>query len=71
MGKLAQTNDPEVVKVIDEIFEKTKKAGLLLGTASGPYDVWKKRGLNWIALTSDCGSMGGGFRQVVANEADK
>lgn len=71
MGKLAQTNDPEVVQVVEEICEKTKKAGIILGTASGPYDVWKKRGLNWIALTSDCGSMGAGFRQTAAFEADK
>jgi 2-keto-3-deoxy-L-rhamnonate aldolase RhmA len=67
MGKLGQTNDPEVTRVIEEICRKTLKAGLLLGTASGPYDVWKKRGLNWIAITSDCAGMISNYRQIMEN----
>jgi hypothetical protein len=40
--------------VIDKICKKVKTAGIPLGTAGGPFEVWKKRGVNWIALTSDC-----------------
>ena len=36
----------------------------LLGTASGG-DRWKARGTNWIALTSDCGSMFAQYRKIL------
>ena len=65
MGKLNQTDDPEVCRVIDEICEKTKKAGIMLGTASAPFAKWKMRGVNWIALTSDAGCMFGQARKVL------
>ncbi len=65
MGKLGQTNDPEVVAAIEEICQKTLAAGLLLGTASGPYETWKQRGLHWIALTSDCGGMISNYNSIV------
>lgn len=65
MGKLNQTDDPEVCRVINEICAKTKEAGLLLGTAGGPLPVWQQRGVNWIALTSDCGSMFAQSRQIL------
>lgn len=54
MGKLNQLEDPEVNSVIDETCRKVLASGLPLGTAGWPYEVWKKRGVNWIALTSDC-----------------
>ncbi len=57
MGKLGQVDDPELNKTIDFICEKVHKAGIMLGTASWPIDPWKKRGINWIALTSDFGSI--------------
>ncbi|HBE43573.1 MAG TPA: hypothetical protein DDW27_20725, partial [Bacteroidales bacterium] len=57
LGKLGQTDDPEVNSMIDLICEKVKAAGILLGTASWPFGPWKKRGLNWIALTSDFASI--------------
>lgn len=57
MGKLGQTDDPEVNSIIDFICEKVKAAGILLGTASWPFGPWEKRGLNWIALTSDFASI--------------
>ena len=70
MGKNVNTTDPEVVAVIEEICRKTKEAGILLGTASGPYDVWKARGLNWIALAGDCGCMAAAYSKIV-QEANK
>jgi 2-keto-3-deoxy-L-rhamnonate aldolase RhmA len=54
MGKLNQLDDPEVNRVIDEVCAKVKASGIPLGTAGGPLDRWKRRGVNWIALASDC-----------------
>ena len=65
MGCLCKMEDPELNKVIDEICEKTKKAGLLLGTAGGPFAAWKHRKLDWIALGSDWGAMAQGFRNML------
>lgn len=57
MGLIDDLGSPEVDKVIDEIIAKARKANMCIGTASGPCSKWKNRGINWIALTSDCGSM--------------
>lgn len=54
MGKLNQLDDPDVNKVFDEVCKKVHKSGIPLGTAGSPFEVWKKRGVNWVALTSDC-----------------
>ncbi len=57
MGLIDDLGSPEVDKVVEEIIRKAKNAGMMIGTASGPYSKWKARGINWIALTSDCGAM--------------
>lgn len=67
MGKLNQLDDPEVCRVIDEICRKTKEAGLMLGTAGGPFEAWHKRGVNWIALASDCSTMFGKSREILSH----
>lgn len=54
MGKLNQLDDPEVNSVIDEVCRKVKASKVPLGTAGGPLELWKKRGVDWIALASDC-----------------
>jgi 2-keto-3-deoxy-L-rhamnonate aldolase RhmA len=54
MGKLNQLDDPDVNKVFDEVCNKVLKSGIPLGTAGNPLEVWKRRGVSWIALTSDC-----------------
>lgn len=64
-GKLGQTDDPEVVEAIETICQKTLQSGLLLGTASAPYELWEKRGVHWIALSSDCAGMIGNYRKIV------
>ncbi len=69
MGKLNQGDDPEVVAVIEEICSKTLRAGIILGTASAPYSTWKKRGLHWLAITSDCGSMSASYRRILDEAA--
>ncbi len=54
MGRLGDVNHPEVLRVIDEVSAKVKRAGLLLGTASGaPFEMWKARGIDWIAPIGD------------------
>ena len=62
MGYANNMDAPEVNKVIDEICFKVKKAGLILGTASGNLPRWKERGINWFAGTSDNGLLAAGFR---------
>lgn len=57
LGKLNQLDDPEVLDVIDEVCEKVSASEIPLGTAGSPLEVWKRRGVNWIALTSDCASI--------------
>jgi 2-keto-3-deoxy-L-rhamnonate aldolase RhmA len=57
MGKLNQLDDPEVNRVFDEVCKKVKASGIPLGTAGWPLEVWEKRGVNWIALASDCGGI--------------
>lgn len=57
MGKLGQVTDPEVVRVIDEICEKTRRAGVMLGAFGTPFSAWRKRGIHWTALCSDCSCM--------------
>lgn len=66
MGKLNQLDDPEVCKVLDEVCSKVRKAGMMLGTAGGPFEVWHKRGVNWIALTSDSGSIFAKAKEILA-----
>ena len=61
MGILNRMDDPELNKVIDEICLKTKKAGVMLGTAAGGFARWKARGVDWFAGTSDWGAMAMGF----------
>jgi len=57
LGKLNQLDDPEVNKVIDEVCKKVCASGIPLGTAATQLEVWKKRGVNWIALASDWGGI--------------
>ena len=61
MGILNKMDDPELNKVIDEICLKTKRAGVMLGTAAGGFARWKARGVDWFAGTSDWGAMAMGF----------
>lgn len=70
MGKLNQLDDPEVCRVIDEVCRKTKAAGLVLGTAGGPFEVWHRRGVNWIALASDCSSIYAKSREILTHVHD-
>jgi len=65
MGKLNELDDPEVNRVLDEICRKVKSAGIMLGTAGAPFERWRRRGVDWIALTSDCGSIFGKAQEII------
>ena len=66
MGKLGQVDDPEVVRVIDEICKKTRAAGVMLGAFGTPFSAWRPRGIHWTALCSDCSCMFGQARKMLA-----
>jgi 2-keto-3-deoxy-L-rhamnonate aldolase RhmA len=66
LGKLNQMDDPEVNKVIDLTCEKVRASGLILGTAGWPFEVWKRRGVNWIALASDCAGIISQAKSILA-----
>jgi 2-keto-3-deoxy-L-rhamnonate aldolase RhmA len=67
MGKLNQLDDPDVNKVIDEVCKKVLASGIPLGTAGNPLELWRKRGVNWIALTSDCSGIISQAKSVLKN----
>jgi 2-keto-3-deoxy-L-rhamnonate aldolase RhmA len=67
MGKLNQLDDPEVNRVIDQICEKVIASGLLLGAAGSPFEIWKKRGVHWIALASDFSSIVSHAKKILAD----
>lgn len=75
MGKLNQLDDPEVNKVIDEICMKTRKADLILGSATGyapqSFEKWRKRGLQWSAISGDCGCIFSQSRQLITDIGSK
>lgn len=61
MGLLGQTTHPDVVNTIDTIVAKVKTSPLMLGVATGYSEgnaqFWLDRGVNWIALNTDCVNM--------------
>ncbi len=57
MGIPLQMDNPELNAAIDEICRKCREQKIMLGTASAPFAKWKARGVDWIALTGDCGSL--------------
>lgn len=65
MGCICDMENPELNKVIDEICAKTKAAGQMLGTASGPLARWQERGVDWIATGLDIGLLSAGFRGIL------
>ncbi|MBI4025036.1 MAG: 4-hydroxy-3-methylbut-2-en-1-yl diphosphate synthase [Verrucomicrobia bacterium] len=57
MGKLGQTNDPEVVAASDEVIAKTRRSdktvGASVGYATESVRRWLAKGLHWIAVGED------------------
>lgn len=64
-GKPGQFDDPEISNAIDEILEKTLRAGLMLGGYAAQDKVWGKRFMHWKALGCDINVMADGFRKLL------
>lgn len=66
MGKPGQFRDPEVTAILDECCRKVKAKGLLLGCYTEcDFDVWRKRGVQFMAIKNDTNAMMLGFQTMV------
>ena len=74
MGHVNEPFRPEIAAVIDEAAAKIKATGKYLGTGTfaSPENLmlWKVRGLDWAAVTSDWGSMVEGAKQAIGCARD-
>ena len=67
MGKPGQFDDPEVSATFDECCRKIREKGMLLGcyTESG-FDLWKRRGVQYMAVRNDTSAMFEGLKLQMA-----
>lgn len=66
MGKPGDWHDPEVVAVFDESCRKVKAAGVPLGVyAECDFDVWRRRGVDYMAIKNDTNAMLLGFQEMI------
>ena len=69
MGKLGQTDDPEVVAVIDEVSKKVIDSGKYLGSSTGFSETglkrWLDRGASFISLEGDIWNLCEASRKVL------
>ena len=67
MKKPGQWDDPEVSATFDECCRKIREKGILLGcyTESG-FDVWKRRGVQYMAIRNDTSAMFEGCKLQMA-----
>ena len=66
MGKPGQFRDPEVTAILDECCRKVKAKGLLLGCYTEcDFDVWRKRGVQFMAIKNDTNAMMLGFQTMM------
>lgn len=75
LRKTACFDDLEIIGMIDEIREKTLKAGIMFGGFCSS-SMWEGCHMHWKALTDDTGALAREFRRVIqkyaiGNEADK
>jgi 2-keto-3-deoxy-L-rhamnonate aldolase RhmA len=70
MSRLGQPDADEVERVIDTICAAARARGMMIGTAAGgdPETIarWRRRGANWLAVTSDCGCIYGRSRDILS-----
>lgn len=67
VGKPMQVNSPEVMKVVDEIIEKTKKSGKIIGVWVGNLDDAKKyveKGARYLGFLSDSSILVNALKEV-------
>ena len=67
MGKPGEWHDPEVMAVFDESCRKIRAAGIPLGVyAECDFDLWKRRGVDYMAIKNDTNAMLDGARAMIA-----
>ena len=67
MGKPGRFDDPEVSAMFDECCRKVRERGILLGCyTEGSFDVWKRRGVQYMAIRNDTSAMFEGCRLQIA-----
>ena len=65
LGKPGQFRDPEVMAAIDLVCRKCRESGKILGAyTEGDFDLWSKRGLQYIASANDTGILAMGLRAM-------
>jgi len=69
-GKTAQFDDPEILAAIDEVREKTMKAGIMLGGFCAT-PIWQERFMNWKALGDDAGALAREVRRLIGREQER
>ena len=66
MCKPGQFGDPEVRAILDECCRKIRAKGLMLGCyTEGDFDVWRQRGVQFMAIKNDTNAMMLGFHAMM------
>ena len=66
MKKPGQFLDPEVTAILDECCRKVRAKGILLGCyTERDFDLWRKRGVQFMAIKNDTNAMMLGLRTMV------
>ena len=66
MGREGQWEDPAVAAAYDESCRKVRAAGVLLGVYTEcMFDVWKRRGVQFMAIKNDTNAMLLGYQQMI------
>ena len=66
MKKPGQFRDPEVMSILDECCRKIKAKGIMLGCYTEcDFDIWKKRGVQFMAIKNDTNAMMLGFKTMI------
>ncbi len=67
MKKPGQFHDPEVMAAFDDCCRKIRAKGLMLGCYTEcDFDLWKKRGVQFMAVKNDTNAMMLGFHEMLA-----
>jgi len=67
VNKPGMLNDPEVSDMLDEICQKARSKGIVVGAFGGhDYETWKRRGADWISLSFDEAALSNSYRAMLA-----
>ena len=66
MCKPGQFGDPEICAILDECCRKILAKGIMLGCyTEGDFDVWKRRGVQFMAIKNDTSAMMMGYKEMI------